>query len=96
MARMPVWKAMSSMVLTQTLGVTVESVNRYISDIQQVLTQMAQGHLFVEPQVDYKGDFAMGQHLQFIAGANRNHLGVEIAAGQGYHAVCHALDRPGD
>lgn len=46
-------------VLTQTLGVTVESVNRYISDIQQVLTQVAGGNLRVEPQVDYRGDFAL-------------------------------------
>ncbi len=46
-------------VLTKTLGDTVESVNRYISDIQQVLTQVAGGNLQVEPQVDYKGDFAL-------------------------------------
>ena len=31
-------------VLTQTLEDTVESVNRYISDIQQVLTQVAEGN----------------------------------------------------
>ncbi|MEY8339006.1 methyl-accepting chemotaxis protein [Lachnospiraceae bacterium 62-35] len=48
-------------VLTQTLDNTVESVNRYISDIQQVLTQVADGNLRVEPQVDYKGDFALIQ-----------------------------------
>ena len=46
-------------VLTQTLGTTVESVNRYISDIQRVLTQVAEGNLLVEPQVDYQGDFAL-------------------------------------
>ena len=46
-------------VLTRTLDATVESVNRYISDIQQVLTQVAGGNLQVEPQVDYKGDFAL-------------------------------------
>ncbi len=46
-------------LLTQTLDETVESVNRYISDIQQVLTQVADGNLCVEPQVDYKGDFAL-------------------------------------
>ena len=46
-------------VLTQTLADTVESVNRYISDIQQVLTQVAKGNLLAEPQVDYKGDFAL-------------------------------------
>lgn len=46
-------------VLTQTLGTTVESVNRYISDIQQVLTRIAEGDLCTEPQVDYQGDFAL-------------------------------------
>jgi methyl-accepting chemotaxis protein len=46
-------------VLTQTLGGTVESVSRYISDLQRVLTQMAQGNLKTEPQGDYKGDFAL-------------------------------------
>ncbi len=46
-------------VLTKTLDATVDSVNRYISDIQQVLTHVAQGDLCVEPQVDYKGDFAL-------------------------------------
>ena len=46
-------------LLTRTLDDTVESVNRYISDIQQVLTQVAGGNLLVEPQVDYKGDFAL-------------------------------------
>lgn len=46
-------------VLTRTLDTTVESVNRYISDIQRVLTQVAGGNLLVESQVDYKGDFAL-------------------------------------
>lgn len=46
-------------VLTQTLDDTVESVNRYISDIEQVLTQVAEGNLCTNPQVDYKGDFAL-------------------------------------
>lgn len=46
-------------VLTQTLAATVESVNCYISDIQQVLTHIAEGNLDVSPQVDYKGDFAL-------------------------------------
>lgn len=46
-------------LMTQTLDATVESVNRYISDIQQVLTQIADGNLMVSAQVDYKGDFAL-------------------------------------
>lgn len=48
-------------LMTQTLDATVESVNRYISDIQQVLTQIADGNLRVSAQVDYKGDFALIQ-----------------------------------
>lgn len=46
-------------VLTRTLDDTVGSFNHYISDIQQVLTQMADGNLLVEPQGEYKGDFAL-------------------------------------
>ncbi len=46
-------------ILTQTLEATVESVNHYISDIEQVLTQVAMGNLKVEPKGDYKGDFAL-------------------------------------
>ncbi len=46
-------------VLAGTLGATVESVNQYILDIQQVLSQIAQGNLCTEPQMDYKGDFAL-------------------------------------
>lgn len=46
-------------IMTKTLASTVESVNCYISDIQQVLTRIADGNLQVEPQVDYKGDFTL-------------------------------------
>ena len=46
-------------MMTRTLDDTVESVNRYISDIQQVLTQVAGGNLRMEPQVEYKGDFIL-------------------------------------
>ena len=48
-------------VMTQTLKTTVESVNRYISDIQQVLTQVARGNLRTGPQMDYRGDFILIQ-----------------------------------
>ena len=48
-------------VLTHTLGDTVESVNRYISDIQEVLTQVARGNLRTGPQMDYRGDFILIQ-----------------------------------
>ena len=46
-------------IMTRTLASTLESVNCYISDIQQVLTRIANGNLRVDPQVDYKGDFAL-------------------------------------
>ncbi len=46
-------------VLTLTLSTTVESINNYILDIQQVLTHVANGNLCINPQVDYKGDFAL-------------------------------------
>ena len=46
-------------LMTHTLNTTVESVNRYISDIQQVLTQVANGNLCVDSHVDYKGDFTL-------------------------------------
>ena len=46
-------------IMAKTLNDTVESVKQYISDIQQVLTQIADGNLGVEPQVDYKGDFIL-------------------------------------
>lgn len=48
-------------VMTRTLTSTIESVNCYISDIQHVLTRIAEGNLRVDPQVDYKGDFALIQ-----------------------------------
>jgi len=46
-------------VLTLTLGTTVDSINNYISDIQQILTNIADGNLSVSSQVDYKGDFTL-------------------------------------
>ena len=49
-------------VMTRTLADTVASVNRYISDIQQVLNGVANGNLQMEPQVEYKGDFTLIQN----------------------------------
>ena len=46
-------------VMTRTLADTVESVNRYISDIRQVLSGVADGNLQIEPQVEYRGDFTL-------------------------------------
>ena len=45
--------------MPRTLADTVGSVNRYISDIHQVLSGVADGNLQIEPQVMYKGDFAL-------------------------------------
>ncbi len=69
-------------VLTQTLDVTITSVNRYISDIQQVLTQIADGNLLVEPQVDYKGDFSLikGSLQTIIQSMNETLTGFRSAA----------------
>ncbi len=46
-------------IMTRTLADTVGSVNRYISDIHQVLSGVADGNLQIEPQVQYKGDFTL-------------------------------------
>lgn len=46
-------------IMTRTLADTVGSVNRYISDIHQVLSSVADGNLQIEPQVQYKGDFTL-------------------------------------
>lgn len=69
-------------VLTQTLDATVESFNRYISDIQQVLTQIADGNLCIEPNVDYKGDFALIRNslLTIIQSLNETIIGFHDAA----------------
>ena len=48
-------------ILTQTLSDTARSVSRYISDIQQVLSQVASGNLCAESQVEYRGDFSLIQ-----------------------------------
>lgn len=69
-------------VMNRTLGETVESINRYISDIQRVLTQIAGGNLDTESQVDYKGDFALIQHSlrEIISSMNGTILGFQSAA----------------
>lgn len=46
-------------IMTRTLADTVESVNRYISDIRQVLNGVADGNLQIEPHVEYRGDFTL-------------------------------------
>ncbi len=77
-------------VLTQTLDSTVESVNRYISDIQQVLTQVADGNLRTNPQVDYKGDFTLiRKSLQTILASMNETIG-------GFRAAAARLARMSD
>ncbi len=69
-------------VMTKTLDATLESVNRYISDIQQVLTRVADGDLRTEPQVDYMGDFALirGSLYTITQSMNETLLGFRAAA----------------
>ncbi len=69
-------------VMTQTLDATVESVNRYISDIQRVLTQVAGGDLRTGPQVDYQGDFVLirGSLHTITQSMNETILGFRSAA----------------
>ncbi len=69
-------------VMTETLDATLESVNRYISDIQQVLTLVADGDLRTGPQVDYKGDFALirGSLCTITESMNETLLGFRAAA----------------
>ena len=69
-------------VMTQTLDATLESLNRYISDIQQVLTQVADGDLRTQPQVDYKGDFSLirGSLQTITESMNETLLGFRAAA----------------
>ncbi len=69
-------------VLTYTLADTVQTVNHYISDIQQVLTQVAGGNLNVEPQVEYKGDFTLIQASLYtiIQSMNKTLIGFHAAA----------------
>ena len=53
-----------------------------ISDIQQVLTQVADGDLRTEPQVDYKGDFVLirGSLRTITRSMNETLLGFRAAA----------------
>ena len=69
-------------VMTQTLDDTLGSINRYISDIQQVLTRVAGGDLRTGPQVDYKGDFVLirGSLHTITQSMNETLLGFRAAA----------------
>lgn len=69
-------------VMTRTLADTVESVNRYISDIRQVLNGVANGDLKIEPQVEYKGDFTLIQNSLgvILSSMNKTISGFRSAA----------------
>ena len=69
-------------VMTQTLDATLVSINRYISDIQQVLSHVADGDLRTGPQVDYKGDFELirGSLHIITRSMNETLLGFRSAA----------------
>lgn len=69
-------------VLTQTLAVTVESINRYITDMQKVLSHVAAGDLCVAPEVEYKGDFSLIKESlhAIISSMNGTILGFRAAA----------------
>jgi methyl-accepting chemotaxis protein len=69
-------------VMTWTLADTLASVNRYISDIRQVLSGVADGNLQIEPQVEYKGDFTLIQNSlgTILQSMNETILGFQSAA----------------
>ncbi len=69
-------------IMTRTLTDTVESVNRYISDIHQVLSGVADGNLQIEPQVQYKGDFTLIRNslVTILASMNKTISGFRAAA----------------
>ena len=68
--------------MAHTLDATLESMNRYISDIQQVLTRVADGDLRTGPQVDYQGDFVLirGSLHTITQSMNETLLGFRAAA----------------
>lgn len=54
-------------VLTDSLGVTITELNKYISDIRTVLADIASGNLTARSQIEYRGDFtAIGGSLEQI------------------------------
>lgn len=69
-------------IMTRTLADTVGSVNRYISDIHQVLSGVADGNLQIEPQVQYKGDFTLIRNSlgTILASMNKTISGFRAAA----------------
>lgn len=69
-------------IMTRTLADTVGNVSRYISDIHQVLSGVADGNLQIEPQVQYKGDFTLIRNslVTILASMNKTISGFRAAA----------------
>lgn len=69
-------------IMTRTLADTVGNINRYISDIHQVLSGVADGNLQIEPQVQYKGDFTLIRNslVTILASMNKTISGFRAAA----------------
>ncbi|MBQ9948826.1 MAG: methyl-accepting chemotaxis protein, partial [Oscillospiraceae bacterium] len=57
-------------VLTDSLGVTITELNKYIGDIKTVLAEIADGDLTAKSKIEYRGDFtAIGGSLEQITGS---------------------------
>ena len=69
-------------IMTRTLADMVESINRYISDIRQVLSGVADGNLQIEPQVEYRGDFTQIRNslVTILQSMNETITGFQAAA----------------
>ena len=69
-------------VLARTLTETTKSFKEYISDIQEVLSQVAEGNLNVAPREGYKGDFVLirGSLEHIIRSMNETIGGFSAAA----------------
>ena len=69
-------------IMTRTLADMVESINRYISDIRQVLSGFADGNLQIEPQVEYRGDFTLIRNslVTILQSMNETITGFQAAA----------------
>ena len=69
-------------IMTRTLADMVESINRYISDIRQVLSGVADGNLQIEPQVEYRGDFTLIRNslVTILQSMNETITGFQAAA----------------
>ena len=54
-------------ILTDSLTITITELNKYITDIKDVLAEIASGNLTAKSSIEYKGDFeALGISLEEI------------------------------